>query len=172
MADISIKIEGLDKALKLSARLGKHSKNLSPVFRGPIDKSVTQFFRRQWKSAGKAGGQAWARLRPATVRDKARRNLTGMGILRARGSLRASFVGGAVNRIRIIKKDSYERGSTDPKAAFHQAGWTARQWGGREFRRPRRVPARKIVPDRMPSPLVKAWEKTILKFIEGTGGVR
>lgn len=161
-----VEVLNLEQVQRRIRQMGQHSADLRPVFRGPITKSVLQFFRRQFDSEGKAGGERWADLRPATIRDKRRVSRSSMGILRRYGGLRSSFIRrSGPETYHRVTKHSLEHGSTSFKAALHQGGFTVSQWGGQEFRHARRVKPRRIVPKQMPRHTVRAWERTILDYI-------
>lgn len=117
---------------------------------------VSRFFERQFATEGAEGGTPWAPLSPATLAYKARFGRAAMGTLRFSSALWGSLVKApAPMGIEEIAPDRYVRGTTDPKAARHQDGFTVKGWGRirfkggsypNRFRTPRQVPARKIVP--------------------------
>ncbi len=142
--------------------------DLSPLFDGPIDASVVQFFTRQFASSGKIGGYPWAPLRPATIALKRRRGRENMGILRDSNRLWASLTKRTGPQVvKNVTSDRYERGTSDPKALPHQTGFTQDTIFGRQRRFPRTVKPRIIVPDPLPRHLVTAWEKLTVKHILG-----
>lgn len=141
--------------------------DLTPFFDGPIDASVVQFFTRQFASSGKVGGQPWAPLRPATLALKRRRGRENMGILRDSNRLWASLTKRAGPQVvKNVTLDSYERGTSDVKAVFHQEGFTQTHIFGRLRRHPLTVKPRVIVPDPLPNALVTSWEKLLVRYIE------
>lgn len=149
-------------------RLRRHLKNMEPLFRGPIDASVVQFFTRQFNSEGKVGGEPWAPLRPATLKIKRRSGRENMGILRNENRLWASLTKRAgPDTVLRTTPERYERGTSDPKAVWHQKGWTQNTIFGRQRRHPRKIKPRKMVPDKIPSMLVKAWERLMARYILG-----
>lgn len=141
--------------------------NLQPVFEGPIDASVVQFFTRQFASSGRIGGEPWAPLRPVTLMLKRRRGRENMGILRDSNRLWASLTKRTgPETVMSATDERYERGSSNINALRHQAGYTQTHIFGRLRRHPREVKPRKIVPDTLPVALTNAWESFVVSHIE------
>lgn len=154
------------------------TRDMTPVFGGPINASVDTLFRRQFESEGSYAGARWAPLRPVTKQLRTRRGHGRGGILRDTNRLWASFtkLGLGPEAVKVVTSESLERGSTVPHARFHQTGFVSRTFvvidaDGNPIplrrKRPQGVPARPIVPDRVPPALVKAWETFIARWIEG-----
>jgi phage gpG-like protein len=166
---INLKLEGGERVEALLLALQRRSGNLLPLYNGPIDKSVTMLFRAQFSSNGAYGGQPWAPLRPSTREWRVRSggNRGGVGHpLWDTGEGKASFETVGPNSYRVVGPLTYERGSTLPRMALHQKGYTIRQWGGHVFRNPRRVPARPIVPDPVPTFLTNTWLTLLERYLE------
>ena len=143
--------------------------DMTPLFEGPIDASVVQFFNRQFASSGRVGGQPWAALRPTTLKLKRQSGRENMGILRHSNRLWASLTKRAgPDVVRNVRSDRYERGTSDPKAIFAQEGMTQTTIFGHQRQHPRRVKPRVLVPDPLPTGLVNAWESLAAKYILGT----
>ncbi len=160
MAGPRARIEGAKELQAFLKKARKRGLDLRPVLRGGIDKSVSHFFKSQFDSAGGRGGSPWAPLSAATRKSRLRPGGNRGGLSRPLwdvGRLRASLVKVGPESHRVIERQRYERGTTVPSAQYHQTGT-------------RRMPARQIVPDPLPSALVRSW----LRFIEKywmTGGV-
>lgn len=157
MAKIKDGVRIDDRELKRVMRRGLRAVgDLSPWFRGTLDKGVTLFLRRHFDTRGSFGGTPWAPLKLSTIRNRLRRggNRGGVGHpLWDFGDLRRSLlVPGSRNSLRVIRRDRYERGTSDPKARWHQDGTS-------------RMPARVIIPE-PPSFVVRAWEKSLARWIE------
>jgi len=147
-------------------KLAKQTTDLTPLFDGPIDASVVQFFTRQFATSGAAGGQPWKPLRPATVRLKRAAGRENMGILRHSNRLWASLTKRTGPDVVLnVTRDRYERGTSDPKAVYHQEGFLMETIFGRRLRHPRRFAKRVLVPEEMPPDLVSTWESLLVKHI-------
>jgi hypothetical protein len=155
MIQIGVVVQDADFQAMMNS-LSVATRDLTPVFRGPIDASVTDFFKRQFDSQGEHGGQRWKPLSPRTVRAKRKRGRGRAGpatILQDTRELWASFTkSGHPKGIRIIQPQRYERGSSLKKALYAQAGA-----GG--------APAREIVPSAFPEPIVRSWAGMIEQYV-------
>lgn len=161
---IAVRSETADRLLR---KVRERVTDLRPVFRGPVDREATRLFQQQFQTRGRFGGQMWPELRRSTLRDKARVNRAGMGVLRRSNRLWASLTkSGGPDSVRTIEKDRYERGTSVPYAQYHQEGAILRQWGGQAFSRPRRLPKRMLVPDPFPARVSGRIERHIADFIE------
>ncbi len=159
-------------------------KDVSPVFRGPIDAATTRAFEAQFATQGtRLNGAPWQPLSPTTIALRTRvvvtpgvartTNRVGQAragfatILRNTNTLWSSFVksGGPLG-VRIITPSSYERGSRVPYAALQQTGFTLTQMFGRPLATPRKVPARRIVPEHLPTDLVLEYETAMLQWLQ------
>lgn len=167
-----------------------------PVFRGPIDALSTEILRQQFESRGAAlTGARWAPLSPTTIALRTRRvrvnstsgraskrgdawastNRVGQARfgfaepLRNTGRLFASFVKpGGPEGVRVIEPLEYVRGSRVRYAALHQTGFMISRIFGRPLRAPVRVPARPILPDRLPDAVTNRYEQALLAYwLEG-----
>jgi hypothetical protein len=157
---VRVEDEGLAAVLR---RAG----NLTPLFAGPIDKSVTLMFERRFASEGAWGGIRWAGHQPLTIRLRARPGHGRGGILRDTSRLWASFVkGSGPDAVRRITPSEYERGSAVPYARFHQRGYSLTRVFGIRLRKPRRVPARPVVPERVPREVLATWERLVKEYVE------
>ena len=72
--------------------------------------------------------------------------------------------------IRVVRPKLYQRGTRVPYAVFHQEGYTVSKWGRVRFRIPRRVPARQIIPDPLPSEFRATLGRIILHHVMRGGG--
>lgn len=135
-----------------------------------IDKHMTTVLVRQFSTKGAFGGEPWAPLRPSTKRARQRPGGNRGGInhpLWDFGDLRSSLIAVGPTSIRVITKDSYQRGTRDPKAYRHQKGFVATQWGGHRFHVPRSVPARQVIPDPMPEHVRATWLRIAADHVRG-----
>jgi hypothetical protein len=156
MIQIGVVVETVDTEGILGA-IAARTRDLSPVFRGPIDRSVTEFFGFQFGTSGFYGnGTFWAPLKPDTIRRKSRpgRGLAGpAAILQDTRELWASFLkSGGPGSVRFITPRTYQRGSSLEKAQWAQEGR-----GG--------VPPREIVPGQLPERVTRAWAGMIEAFV-------
>lgn len=141
--------------------------DLTPIWDGPVDKLVIQFFRRQFLSEGQAGGTPWAPLRPATIALKREEGRQNMGVERFSNRLWASLTKRTGPQVvRRITPDEYERGTSVRAAVFAQEGFEATHMFGVPRKHPRRVKPRPLVPEEMPQPFVKAIERYIVSRVE------
>ncbi len=165
----SIELVGVERLQKLLRGIERRGTDMRPLFRGKINKSMTSMFKRQYASKGEFSGDSWARLRPSTRRWRQRIGGNRGGTdhpLWDTGAGKASLEKVGPNSFLRITRSTYERGSTLPYMALHQSGFTVRSWGGRTFKSPRKVPARKSVPDPPPTPIVLVWEVLIARYME------
>lgn len=163
---------------------------LTPVFRGAVDRLVTEFLERRFASEGAYLGTRWQPLAERTKRQRARPGRGRGGILWDLGDLRASLVkSGGPNSIRQITDSLYRRGTTDPKAQIHQYGATitrrrrVKDAGIITRQRARRgrlgaalgarytvtIPARPIFPEPLPPALVDAIAAAIRAYLAKGG---
>ncbi len=165
MASIRIRVKGLERTEKRLREMGDHAKDLSPVLGGSITDSVHKFFAKQFSTQGAhGGGRAWAPLAPFTVMWRARFGRAAGPTLQFTKGLWASLSKrGGVGSIRVVKPHQLTIGTEDPTAAMHQEGYPLTFFG-----RPtgKRVEARELVPDRMPTAIVDSWDRDILRFLE------
>lgn len=185
-----VELDTIDKTL---AKLGADVANLRPAF-FRIDQDVSERLREQFQSRGAALGSPWTPITPATIQVRiARRILTKKGRAKAAGNsgadtplrdsgrLFASFTKpGAPGNIRLIDKMTYQRGSNYsvngfPVAMAMQDGFMSTmrpvfdENGDAFFVRrkvPKQVPARPIIPENLPAPVLKAWEGYLQQYIE------
>lgn len=173
--------------------VGTKVQNLRPVF-VRIDRDIDRELREQFATRGAHFGTPWAPLSPATpevrirrrmvserARAKARSNAGADTPLIDTGAMYASFTKpGAPFSLRVIDALSYRRGSSYsvdgvPVAALMQEGFLSTMkpvWGKtgevRFIKRaaPKQVPARPIIPENFPAPVMKAWEGYITQYLE------
>ena len=151
---IGVEITGTEALSHLLTDVEKRGGNLAPVFRGPVDRLVTQMELMQFSTGGRFGGRPWAPLRPATLAQKARIHRAGMGTLRRFNTLWASLVkSGGPMGVRAITATSYTRGTADAKAGFHQLG------RGHN-------PVRQVIPDPLPLHVTNTIERLVRDYIE------
>ncbi len=182
MADVTIIVDA-DKALSLMAKMQAASSDLRPVFQGPIERSVTVMFKKQFETHGQFAGEPWPPLSPFTVmmrtrglvKHKPKAGAAGpaydAGVTSKRGRARAGLYAqlrdtlrlwaayvkpGGPESIRLFTKNSYERGVNVPYAAKHQKG------DG--------VPKRQVIPVPIPAKLTITWRAMIAHYI-ATGGL-
>ncbi len=150
---------------RVFAALARRCENLER-FWPIVDKGVTLLFQRRFASEGAWGGRRWARLRPLTLNLRSRRGRGRGGILRDTGRLWGSFVkSGGPDSIRVMEPKRYERGSRLRTAALHQRGWQSAVVFGRRRRRPVRVPARPVMPERVPPEVARSWEQALVRWL-------
>jgi hypothetical protein len=176
-------------ARALLADLSGAIKDLSPVFRGPIDETTTRAFEAQFATKGtRLNGAPWQPLSPTTIalrtrvvtrKDKStglktRRSTNRVGQARAGFAtplqntrrLWASFVkSGGPEGVRVITPSTYQRGSRLRYAAGHQTGFLMTSMFGRPLKTPKRVPARPMVPSVLPADLVNEYERAMARYI-------
>lgn len=170
------------KAQAALKRLGFRARNLAPVLRGPISRSIAMFWRRVFASQGALIGRPWAPLKPVTVLLRKRAGHGRGGIGRDTNRLWASLTKpGGPGSIRIVTPGSLVQGSSLPQARFMQEGGLSTHFpritfAGKRRRRivdvawvrrktPRKVPARPLLPAKMPEVLLRAWDRFITSYI-------
>lgn len=149
------------------------AKDLTPVFQGPIDASVTEFYKRQFETEGAHGGQKWENLSPLTVTLKGRNGRGRAGpetIGRDTNRLWASLTkSGGPMSLRHFGPKEYVRGTRVRHAQWFHEGYDSTSIFGRTRKGgTRKVPARPIVPETMPQPIIRAWEGMIVHHILST----
>lgn len=147
--------------------IGGRAHDLRPVFRGPIDRSLTSFYTQQFDTAGVAGGFPWAPLKKSTIVARTRASHGGRARTGKRGRARAGFSAilrdtsrgwasfvkaGGPESIRIIGRHQMERGSAVPYMAAHHKAHHNR-------------PARPVVPEPLPRWLTLLWERVIARYV-------
>lgn len=158
--EIRVNLEGVGPLLARLEGTSRRARDLRPAFQ-VIDRSVGNFFRKQFESGGRYGGSAWRPLAPSTLRRRLSKvsnpggNRGGVNRpLWNTGGLKAALqeVGG--NSVRVIEPKFYQRGTTLQRALYHQMGT-------------RTIPQRPIIPDPLPRFLVADWENTLEKHLLG-----
>lgn len=171
----------VDKALSLLAKMSAQASDLRPVFQGPIERSVTVMFIRQFETAGKFAGDPWPPLSPVTVMLRSRALETHKpgkgkagpsylaGVQSKRGRARAGLYAplrdtlrlwaaytkaGGPESIRLFTPSSYERGVNVPYAIKHQKGDPKT-----------RTPIRRVIPDPMPAKLTATWRAMLAHYV-------
>lgn len=137
--------------------LQKATANLAPVFRGPINRSVTGLFRRQFNTEGREGGHPWPQLKASTIAARAKRGRGRGGILQDVRRMWGAYVkeGRGPEAILVIEKMRYERGVSVPYARFHQSGT-------------KRMPRRPVVPDTVPRKYLEGWARLVARHLESS----
>jgi phage gpG-like protein len=144
----------LGPTLTLLQKLRERAAHLRPVLNGPIATAIHGFFERQFATEGAAGGTKWAPLAEKTQRWRAQNNRTGMPILQFSRELWSSLVKrSSPLGYRIVDDDSLLMGTSVQHAEKHQTGTD-------------RMPARPIVPDRMPEVETLGWARMISEYVE------
>lgn len=158
---ITVRVDGAVAELD---RLAARTRDLSPVFNGAVDRIVLGFLRRQFETAGVAGGTPWAPLSEVTLELKARARRARMGILRFSNRLFASLTKrSSPDELFLVTAQSYTRGTRVPYALFHQTGYVTGTIFGRARKQPRQVPARPLIP---PAGLPQAETDAIARAVE------
>lgn len=175
-------------ALQELSALERAFKDVSPVFRGPIDQITTAALLEQFQSRGAhLNGAPWKPLSITTIHLRTRvvRRRTRAGVVARTtsrvGRARAGFTAplqdtnrlwaslvksGAPEGLRLISPSSYERGTRVRYAAGHQTGFTITTMFGRPLKAPIHVPARPLVPTNLPAALVGQYELALLKYLQ------
>lgn len=166
MVEVKVSID-VGPALQKITGLSNRAADLSPVFKGPVDASVSQLFIKQFDTEGAFGGDRWAPLLPLTLRLRKERGHGQGGILRDTSRLWASLVKVGPESLLLISPHSYQRGTTVPYARFHQIGWTSTMIFGHLRSVAIQVPARPPVPKPIPAETVALWRRSILSYIAG-----
>lgn len=166
MADVEIRVDAR-QALGLLTRVKGRAGDLRPVLGGPIDKSVSVMFRRQFQTHGAWGGRPWPPLSPATIQGRLRRTKRGVKFKRGRARaglfaqlqdtlrLRSAYEKGrGPESIRVVLPQALGRGVTVPYAAVHQRGSVAKH-----------IPPRQVIPEPIPARLRETWRRMIAHYI-------
>lgn len=142
------------RAQRLLDQIARKTKNLTPLFEGPLTNRIHAFFGEIFATEGAVLGSPWAPLAPATLAAKTRVHRANMGILRRYNTLWASLTKrGAPQGVRVVRPDRLIIGTSVPYAAIHQEGRD-------------RVPQRVIVPDELPAKESRAWESLLARYLE------
>lgn len=177
MADEKIVVDATGALAALGEVLDRAT-DLSPVLAGPINKSVDTLFTRQFDSEGQYGGTRWAPRAPVTQLLLRRPGHGRGGIGRDTNRMWASLTkgGSGPEAIRVVTPTSLERGTTVPYARWFAAGYVSKTFvavgaDGQPVplyrRRPKRIPARPLVPNPIPDVIVRVWQRLIETFIAG-----
>ena len=168
MLKVNITILGTRHLLALLQAKEAKAANLRPAWE-EVDDLVSEFFEKQFATKGQHGGTKWAPLTATTVMFKQKFGPAKGGataILEDTQELvRSLTVRGASHSYRKATADSYERGTTRKGAIMHQEGFKSTTIFGRPRTRAVNVPARKLVPDQLPSPFLAEVEKILTKYI-------
>ncbi len=142
-------------------------RNLKPVYQAGIDKSVRNFFVRQFATRGRAGGTPWEPLAASTLAIKRKFGKGSAGILRRGGRLWNSLTKPFGPDVRLrITRGTYERWTQVPYADQHQKGYTISTVFGKRLRAPKRVPARPLAPDPLPAALLGTWGSLAATYVD------
>jgi phage gpG-like protein len=174
--DATVKVDVAGAVARLREVMNR-TEDLSPVFAGPINKSVNDMFIRVFQSEGSAyGGKRWAPHAPVTKLLRKRRGHGRGGVLRDTNRLWASLtkLGLGPDAVKLVGKQSLTRGTLVTYAEPHQTGYTSRTFvvvdkAGNPVplyrKTPVKIPARPFIPDPMPKQMIVAWEKMITDFV-------
>jgi hypothetical protein len=134
-------------------------KDLTPFFRQVVAPAMTALLKQQFQSGGTTmrGGHKWARLAEATVKQKIARGTYEKGTLRDTDWMYDAFTNPdhpdaveIVNRLRYIRS---VQGEAKRIADFHQTGT-------------RFMPARPVMGDGVPTPVMRAWSSQLLRWLD------
>lgn len=142
-------------------RMVKNVQDFRVPFRVIDAKVVQPFFKKQFETGGRFGGQPWAELSEATKAARQRPGGNRGGVDRPlwdTADLKRSLHTPGPNAIREFAKFRYARGTRLARGAYHQTGYTILRWGNVIFDSPRDVPARPIIPEPLPEFLLEAIE--------------
>lgn len=148
---MTFSINGRAEVDALLAGIERRARFPRPFLAGTMTDAVHEFYREQFVTEGRAGGDPWQRLAPTTPEGLP-------GILRFRGQLWASLTRRNHPQARVVVGDrTLEVGTNDPRATKHQLGQDG-------------LPRRKIVPDQMPVPIVERWAQLTADYVvDGVG---
>lgn len=156
------------KMQSLLAKADKKSRNLTPVFNGPIRRSVAVAMERQFTSRGSFFGTPWEPLRPFTLtqRRKRGRGKQGDAPLRDTDRLFRSITRVTdPEGVRVVGPTSLRWGTRVPYAYKHQVGFQQELFGHEV-----EVPARPMLPTvEWPKEVRQQWVKAIVKHIKPKG---
>lgn len=157
--------------LKLLDAIRVNSADLRDVFRGKIDQLITRFFEMQFATEGAAGGEPWAPISPTTSRLRKRRGHGHEGPtagLRDTNVLWGSYTkAGGPDSVRVIDKSIYIRGSAVAYAGANQKLRLISTMFGRRLKKPRPVPARPVLPEKLPPDLLRDIEIAVMEHVVG-----
>lgn len=159
----------MEEAATLIDKILAKTADIRPVLDGPVDRSVTAFFERQFKTEGAFGGDRWKPLAPLTIHMKSQRGRGRAGpsrVLQDTRSMYGSFTKrGSPMGVRVVQPLQLIRGSRDENAVRAQEGWKTNKIFGRPRKMTKVVAPRMIVPRNMPAPVTRAWEGMIEAYI-------
>lgn len=176
----STRVDGMQRLDRMIQSMAIKGNDLRPWFENVLDPSLDDFFKKMWRSLGTAGGERWAPLRPATIEWRAAGTSKRSRVKNKRGEYvpvggsRPLFMTGRAFRawtrpgadsVREFNTNRYTRSSRIGYDAIHMSRYLVTRWGRVVFRSPRMVPARRIIPERMPRAQVGAWEASLANFI-------
>jgi len=173
-----VEVEDLAARARFRALRDK-AQDFRPFFLETVDPSMTEFLQDQFQTEGRAGGSPWAPLAPFTVQWKMRAGQGRAGPSKVGQDTRRMWAAftkpGAPGSVRTIRKRYYERGADAPRTkdgksipALFQSGYPSVVFG---FPTGRTVPARPIIPERIPGSLRKKWERAMARYLERGGPV-
>lgn len=162
----------------------KAAADLRPVLAGPINKSVDTLFIRRFETEGSYGGVRWRALAPASLRLRQLPGHGRGGIGRDTNRMWASLTKGGngpeaikeVTPLSLLRGTNVRTGKGFPYAIAFSGGYLSKTFVVFDkmghpvplFRKkPKRIPARPIVPDQIPSELLRSWERMITDFVTG-----
>ena len=167
-----VRVQVQDLATPKMKRLLKKTKDMRPVFRGPINRSVTRFFTKQFATQGAHGRQVWAPNSPLTQKLKGRAGHGRAGVGQVGQDLRTLWASltksPAPQGVLDISAQEYRRGSLVAHARRFHSGYTARTIFGHNRKAPAVVPPRPLITDPVPGFLLREWQTDMAKFLEGS----
>ena len=158
-ADIRITIEGDQVWTNHLRESSQKARNLRPAFRR-LSLSLFRFFRKRFQTGGRYGGTAW---RPK-AQETARQSRSSKTLV-DRGDLRDSFTRKGGYNVLRIDNDSLEFGSSLDYARYHQTGFLQKTLFGTVRKNPFYVPARPILPMRIPGRDGDQWGAELMEYI-------
>lgn len=152
--DFQVVVKGIRETRGMLGGVAQRAADPRPVFNLSLDQAVRRFYRKRFETEGRFAGRPWQKLAESTLRYKQRRHRANMGILRLSNRLFASLTKRrSRGTLLVIRRDSYERGTTVQYAVAHQ--------DPRKGARPRRP----IVPDALPPRVLREWRGLIGRWI-------
>lgn len=146
---------------KLEQDLGEQServRDLRPWLRGHVSPDMTELLVQQFASQGSRmrRGHRWPGLAASTVLRKIAKGTVDLGILIDTGHMWSAFVETSnPESVEIFNKQRYIRsvsGEAKRIAGYHQDGTS-------------RMPARPVMGDGIPGPVLDSWGASLAKYI-------
>jgi hypothetical protein len=137
----------------------RRARDLRPFFAAIIAPELQALIMEQFASGGTRmrGGHKWAALAESTVRAKLRRGTYHKGTLRDTDLMYDAFTDPEhPDAVEIVNRLRYARtvkGEAERRAQFHETGT-------------KKMPARPVLGDGVPRPVIRAWSGQLLRWIE------